>query len=280
MAQQGDAGRGERAGAGRVSEKQDAVSLDSNQNIVVARLTSLNESATKARTESHPEGKPLEADPGGGQDVDSISSVLTNADRCRVSRARSTSSSRNARGCRSVTAKSHPELHQGQRQLGQREPQLTGEIRKAVQNAKNEYEQAVQQERQLQGSLNEAKQAGHGRSDARASTTRCCSARPSRTARFTTSLITREKELRVVANSRTNNVRVVDRADSAGRSVRAGSSPRLDLRDRLRPRVRPRRRVPRSIISTTPSRRPTTSRAGSSCASWAWFRSCPAIVIR
>ncbi len=75
-------------------------------------------------------------------------------------------------------------------------------------------------------------------------------------------LLTREKELRVVANSRTNNVRVVDKAQVAGRAVLAQSPPRLGLCGRARPGARPRRSRSASTTSTTPSRRRTTSRAG------------------
>ena len=109
----------------------------------------------------------------------------------------------------------HPDFIKVNASLASAEKQLEAETRKAVQNARNEYEQAVTQERVMQESLNEAKRAASdlGRKGVDYSVLQ---RNAESNQRVYDQLITREKELRVVANSRTNNVRVVDRAQTPG----------------------------------------------------------------
>jgi hypothetical protein len=59
-------------------ETQDAVSLDSNQNIVVARLTQNNDAATKARMDRIQKEGLWRQIQAAGDDVESITSVLNN----------------------------------------------------------------------------------------------------------------------------------------------------------------------------------------------------------
>src|SRR6185436_7588310 len=114
----------------------------------------------------------------------------------------------------------YPDLIKVNTSLASAKQQLQAEIRRAVQNAKNEYEQAVLNERQLQSSLNEAKAAASdlGRKGVDYSVLQ---RNAESNQRVYDQLVTREKELRVIANSRTNNVRVVDKAEVPG----APSSP-------------------------------------------------------
>ncbi len=195
-------------------EKQGAGSLDNTQNIVVARLTSLNESATKARTERIQKESLWKQIQAAGSDVDSISSVLNNSavqglkgQVAALQQERSRISER--------YGEKHPDFIKVNASLASAQKQLDEEVRKAIQNAKNEYEQAVIQERNLQASLNEAKQAASdlGRKGVDYSVLQ---RNAESNQRIYDQLVTREKELRVVANSRTNNVRVVDRATVPG----------------------------------------------------------------
>jgi capsular exopolysaccharide synthesis family protein len=195
-------------------EKQGAGSLDSNQNIVVARLTSLNESTTKARTERIQKESLWKQIQAAGQDVDAISSVLANS-AVQSLKGQVASLQQERSRIAERYGEKHPDFIKINASLASAQQQLKSEISKAVLNAKNEYEQAVTQERVLQESLNEAKQAASdlGRKGVDYSVLQ---RNAESNQRVYDQLITREKELRVVANSRTNNVRVVDRATVPG----------------------------------------------------------------
>src|SRR6185503_14791417 len=105
----------------------------------------------------------------------------------------------------------HPERQRVATALSNAKANLENEIRKTVQNAKSEYDASVIHERVVQDSLNEAKAAATNLS--RKGVDYAALVREAETnQKVYSDLLTREKELRVVANSRTNNVRVVDRA--------------------------------------------------------------------
>ena len=192
-------------------EKQDAGALDSSQNIVVARLTQLNEALTKARTERIQKESQWRQIQAAGKDVESISSVIANP-AVQGLRTQLNSLQQDRSRVSERYGEQHPEFIKLTTQLANTERQLEAEITKAVQNAKNEYESAVTQERVINESLNESKSAATnlGRKGVDYSALQ----REAESNRAVYSqLLTREKELRVVANSRTNNVRVVDRAE-------------------------------------------------------------------
>jgi succinoglycan biosynthesis transport protein ExoP len=105
----------------------------------------------------------------------------------------------------------HPDYQKAVTTLQNAERQFQDEIRKAVQSAKNDYENAVQQERELQAQLNISKTQATALG--RKGVDYAVYLREAESNRTVyNQLLTREKELRVVANSRTNNVRLVDRA--------------------------------------------------------------------
>src|SRR5207237_5176989 len=106
----------------------------------------------------------------------------------------------------------HPQVINVNAALQDAQRQVDLEITRAVQSVKNEYETAMLQERTLAHNLDGAKSEaqdlnrkgiGYGVMEREAKSNR----------EVYQSLLTREKELRVSANSRTNNVRVVDRAE-------------------------------------------------------------------
>ena len=198
----------------RYKETQDAGALDSGQNIVVARLNQVSDAVTKARTEriqKEGEWRQLEA---VGQDVGAVSAVLNNANvqnlRVQINALQQDKSRVSER-----YGPMHPEYQKVITALANAERQLDTEVRKAVQNTKNQFDAAVTQERELQSALNEAKAAATalGRKGVDYAVL-LREAESNRT--IHNQLQTREKELRVVANSRTNNVRVVDRAEVPG----------------------------------------------------------------
>ena len=191
-------------------EKQDAGALDSSQNIVVARLNSLNDALTRARTERIQKESQWRQIQAAGKDVESISSVIANP-AVQNLRTQLNSLQQDRSRVSERYGEKHPEFIKVTTQLANTERQLENEINKAILNAKNEYEGAVTQERVLQESVNESKSAATnlGRKGVDYSVLQR-EAESNRT--VYNQLLTREKELRVVANSRTNNIRIVDRA--------------------------------------------------------------------
>jgi capsular exopolysaccharide synthesis family protein len=195
-------------------ETQDAVSLDSNQNIVVARLTQSNDAATKARMDRIQKEGLWRQIQAAGNDVESITSVLNNPNiqslRVTINQLAQDKSRATER-----YGERHPEYQKAVTALANAEAQLQVEIRKSVQNAKNEFDNAVQQEREMQGQLTESKK--QATSLGRKGVDYAVLLREAESNRsIYNQLVTREKELRVIANSRTNNVSVVDKAQVPG----------------------------------------------------------------
>ncbi len=195
-------------------ERQDAGALDSAQNIVVARLTQLNDAVTTARTERIQKEGQWKQIQAAGANIDSISSVLSNnfiqglkTQINQLDQERSRLAER--------YGEKHPDFIKVNSQLANAERQLDAEVKKAVQSAKNEYDAAVTQERVLQEALAESKSAATDLS--RKGVDYSVLLREAESNRQVyNQLLTREKELRVVANSRTNNVRLVERASVPG----------------------------------------------------------------
>jgi capsular exopolysaccharide synthesis family protein len=195
-------------------ETQDAGALDSSQNIVVARLTQNNDAATRARMDRIQKEGLWRQIQAAGDDVESITSVLNNQNiqnlRVQLNQLAQEKSRATER-----YGERHPEYQKAVTALANAEAQIKEEIRKAKQNAKNEFDNAVQQEREMQALLGDAKKQATalGRKGVDYAVL-LREAESNRT--IYNQLVTREKELRVVANSRTNNVRVVDKADVPG----------------------------------------------------------------
>ncbi len=214
-------------------ETQDAGALDSNQNIVVARLTSANEAATKARLDRIQKEGLWRQIEGAGNDIDSITSVLNNPQIQTLRTAINEAQQEKARLAERYGDK-HPDYQKALTTLANSERQLQEETRKARQNARSEYEAAAVQEREMQGQLNESK--GQATALGRKGVDYAVLLREAESNRTVyNQLLTREKELRVVANSRTNNVRLVDKALPPGAPSSPESPPRLGLCGRSGP---------------------------------------------
>src|SRR3977135_307133 len=106
----------------------------------------------------------------------------------------------------------HPALQNAIAQLDDTQRQLNLEVTKALQSVKNDYDTAVLEERTLSQNLEAAKADAQDLS--RKSVGYNVMEREAKSNRQVyESLLQREKELRVSSNSRSNNVRVVDRAE-------------------------------------------------------------------
>ncbi len=198
----------------KYKETQDAGALDSGQNIVVSRLNQLSDAVTTARTDRIMKEGQWRQILAAGQDVESISSILNNSN-VQALRTQINALQQDRARVSERYGERHPEFQKVMTSLTNADRQLDVEVKKAIQNAKNEFDAAVTQERVLQESVNEAKAAATalGRKGVDYAVL-LREAESNRT--IHNQLVTREKELRVVANSRTNNVRLVDRAAVPG----------------------------------------------------------------
>jgi succinoglycan biosynthesis transport protein ExoP len=194
-------------------EKENALSLDDKQNIVLSRLNQLNDTATRARSSRvqkeslYNQVKAI----ANGTNPDAIPIIATNAN-VQTAKSKLVDLQRQKVQLLERYAEKHPKVLDINAQLQDAQRQLDIAIAGAVQSVRNEYETAVIEEqtfaKNLEGAKSEAtvlnrKGIGYGVMEREAKSNR----------EVYQSLLTREKELRVSANSRTNNVRVVDRAE-------------------------------------------------------------------
>jgi polysaccharide biosynthesis transport protein len=209
-------------GLAEYREKENALSLDDKQNIIVSRLNQLNDAVTRARTERvqkeslYDQVKAISS----GTAPDAIPAIATNA-AVASAKAKLSELQREKAKLLERYQDKHPQVINVNAALQDAQRQLDFEIARAVQSVKNEYETAVLQERTLARNLDGAKAEaqdlnrkgiGYGVMEREAKSNR----------EVYQSLLTREKELRVSANSRTNNVRVVDRAETPRAPITAG----------------------------------------------------------
>ncbi|MDP1569774.1 MAG: polysaccharide biosynthesis tyrosine autokinase [Vicinamibacterales bacterium] len=192
-------------------EQQNALSLDSSQNIVVSRLNSLNDSAVRARTERMQRETLWRQVQQAGNDRDSLSSIVQNTF-IQTLKGRLTDLERDRTRLSERYGERHPEMEAIRVSIANAERQLANEIDRAVQTIRSEYEAAATQERELARALEEQKTAAMDLNSKRIDYT--VIEREAETNReLYNSLLQREKELQVIANSRANNVRIIDRAE-------------------------------------------------------------------
>ncbi|HYB96472.1 MAG TPA: polysaccharide biosynthesis tyrosine autokinase [Vicinamibacterales bacterium] len=195
----------------RYKETQDAASLDSNQNIIVSRLNQSSDQLIRARTERITKEGLWRQVQAAGEDVSALSAIINNQ---QVQLLRSSLNQLEQDRAR-ITERygpRHPDYQKINSQYELAKAQLDTEVNKAKQTIRTEYEQAVLQEQQFQNQVNDAKAAATALG--RKGVDYAVMLRETESNRaILNQLLTREKELRVVANSRANNVRVVDRAE-------------------------------------------------------------------
>jgi capsular exopolysaccharide synthesis family protein len=195
-------------------DRQDAGALADNQNIVVARLTQLNEAVTRARTERIQREAVWKQVQSAGGNVDALS-VIVQSPNIQNLKGQVAELEREQARVAERYGDRHPDYRKVQDQLASARRQLQDEMRKAAQNARAEYESALAQEQSLGQALRE--QQGAASALGRKGVDYSVYQREAESNReIYNMLLQREKELRVVANSRTNNVRIVDTAEVPG----------------------------------------------------------------
>jgi capsular exopolysaccharide synthesis family protein len=205
---------------------QNALSLDNRQNIVVSRLNSLNDAVTRARTvrvqkeAAYNQVRTIDPTSDGIQSVTAVASNASVVDiRTRLAQLEADRARLSGR-----YGPQHPEMVKIETGIQQARRQLKIEAAKVVDQLRSEYEAAYAEERSLSASLEEQKTAAMDLDRKSASYT--VLEREAETNRGVyQQLLQQEKELRVISNSRANNVQVMDRADGAGQIA---PTPRRD----------------------------------------------------
>lgn len=194
-------------------DRQNALSLDDKQNIVLARLNQLNDAVTRAKTarvQRESLYNQIKSLPPGAN-VESLPAIAQNPT-IQALKAKLTDLQRQKTQLSERYGDKHPAIQAVNAQLGDAQQQLDSETRRALVTVQNEYQSAVLEEQTLSRSLDAAK--GDAMDLNRKSIDYGVMEREAKSNRQVyEALLQREKELRVSSNSRSNNVRIVDRAE-------------------------------------------------------------------
>jgi polysaccharide biosynthesis transport protein len=198
-------------------EGHNAMSLDDRQNVVVDRLNSLNDAATKAKMNRlqkealHRQLAGVTADTAG---VDTLPGVSQNTTVQDIKQQLAQLNSDRARLLQTRTA-NHPEVAKVDAAIQSATARLRTETSKIIESIGNDYRAALAEERTLTASLEDQKRQviDLNRKNIGYSTLK----REAEGDRNVYNvLLQQEKELRVVGNSRANNVQLMDAAEVPG----------------------------------------------------------------
>lgn len=192
-------------------DTQGAQALGDNQNIVVARLAQLNEALTRARTERIQRETIWNQVQAAGSNVD-VLSVIVQSPFIQTLKGQVTELEREHARVSERYGDRHPDFLKVREQLADARRQLDAEISKAVANARAEYESAFTQERTLNAALAQ-QQTAVSALDRKGVDYTLLQREAESNREIYNMLLQRERELRVIANSRSNNVRVIDTAE-------------------------------------------------------------------
>jgi capsular exopolysaccharide synthesis family protein len=197
-------------------EDQNALSLEDRQNIVIARLNQLNDAATRARANRAQKESLYRRLEGLGPNMsaDSLPGILQNpfiqslkTQLAELERRRAQLSER--------YGEKHPDMLTVNAQIHDATRQLDLEMGRVGDGIRHEYESARLEETTLAAALEEQKGAATDLD--RKNVTYTVLQREAETNReLYQTLLKREKELQVLANSRGNNVRLVEAATIPG----------------------------------------------------------------
>ncbi len=195
-------------------EQTEAVSLEERQNIVVQKLADLNATVTRAKTEriqKEAAFKQIEAIQNDRAAIDSFSMVLSNpfiqqqkGELADLQRQQAQQSEK--------FGPNHPDMVKLSVAIRSAEAKIQGEIAKIVQAMRNDYEQALTQERSLTEALEQQKRGALALN--RKGIQYGVLARDAASNRqIFESLMQRAKETGISGDLKTSNIRVVDAAE-------------------------------------------------------------------
>ena len=194
-------------------DKQNALSLDDKQNIVLSRLNKLNDDVMTSRTKKaqkevlYNQIKAI----AGGQSPETIPAVGQSA-AVQTAKGRVIEAQRTRDSLAAKYGEKHPNLVKANGDLQEAQRQFEVEISRAVQQIKNDYDTALLEEQTMTRALDAAKADAQDLSK-KSVDYNVMEREANSNRQVYESLLQRENELRVSSNSRQNNVRVVDHAE-------------------------------------------------------------------
>jgi len=200
-------------GLAEYRDKQNALSLDDKQNIVLSRLNKLNDDVMTARTKKAQKEvlyNQIRAI-SGGQSPENIPAVGHSA-AVQTAKARVIEAQRTREALAAKYGEKHPNLLKANGDLQEAQRQYEVEISRSVQQIKNDYDTALLEEQTMARALEAAKADAQDLSK-KSVNYNVMEREANSNRQVYESLLQRANELRVSSNSRQNNVRVVDHAE-------------------------------------------------------------------
>jgi capsular exopolysaccharide synthesis family protein len=192
---------------------QDAFSLDDRQNLVTSRLNALNDALSRART-ARVQKETLYTQVRAAAEGPDPANALPSAARTvsmQDTRARLSALLADKAQLSGRYGPMHPEIAKLDAAIENARRELQAEALKSVEQLKAEYLTALNEERSLGRSLDEQKAAAL-ELDRKGGSYTVLKRQAESDRKVYEQLLQQEKELRVVSNSRANNVQIMDRA--------------------------------------------------------------------
>ncbi len=204
----------------RYREKGDAIALEDRQNIVVQRLSDLNQAVTKARTdriEKEAVYRQLEAIQANKIALDTFPAILSNTFIQQLKTQLSDLQRQQAQMAERLGEK-HPDMIKGASAIQSTEAKLQAEIYKVVQSVKNEFLSAQSQERTLAAAL-EAQKADALALNRTGIEYGVLAREAESNKQIYQSLLQRTKETSISGELKTSNIRIVDPAETPRKPI-------------------------------------------------------------
>jgi succinoglycan biosynthesis transport protein ExoP len=211
-------------------EQNDAIALDSRQDIVVQKLADLNAAVTRAKTErieKEMQFRQIQSIQTDKAALDSFPAILSNT-YIQQLKSELGAQQRQLSELSEKLGDKHPDLVKARSSLQLTEAKLQGEIAKVVQSVRNQFLAAQAQENSMSAALGQQK--GEALSMNRKGIEYGVLQRDAESSRqIYDSLLQRAKETGVSGELKTSNIRVVDRAERPRSPVTPRKSLNLSL---------------------------------------------------
>jgi capsular exopolysaccharide synthesis family protein len=194
-------------------ENQNALSLEDRQNIIVSRLNQVNDAASRART-TRIQKEALYNQVLAAKDRESLSTIASNPFVQQL-KSRIVDLQREQTRLEERYGDKYPDVQRVNGEITDAQHQLDAEVDKNVAAIKSDYQAALEEEKQLGNDL-EGQKAQATDLNRKSIDYSVLQREAESNRQVYESLLQREKELRVVSNSRANNVRLLDRAEVPG----------------------------------------------------------------
>ena len=195
-------------------EQHNAGSLEEKQNLVVSRLNQLNETLTRTRNDRIAKQAVYEQLKGADPASDAIDNFPIIGANAGVVDAKNNLATLNATkaGYAGRYGPDHPKMTDINTQIENGKRRLIAERTKVLENIRNDYSAQLAQERSFAGQLQEQQTAVNDL-DKKGGDYKILQRKADSERTVYQTLLQQQKELAVVANSRANNVQVMDRAE-------------------------------------------------------------------